>query len=532
LKLGVLGNSTVLSDNRSLGINQASVSFATLFSEFALSRNLVVSPFGGYSSNSQIGENNYGFVYGLEGIVDNLLLSDFRLNSALKFRNEDVIPRRNLNRYFQFSASNIFDEDITNSINFLYTQNKRDFYFQTDSLTQLKFGIKNNIQSRKETLYSVQDRLIYDRIFDSVSLLLTGKISMRTIDRDTRYKNTELTTSTLFDTKIEELKIDLESISRYTSGIFDAQLRFSFSERDEKNITKPLSGVDEAFFNERDEIESQKNNNSGRISLTFFGDLKFSEKEKLTISFYQSKLKYDTPSEQNDDDRDELLSILRLRYSNYLNPNFEAFISAEGTYSHIVYIFAGRSSNNNVNRIIRLRGGGDYRSRRFSSYNSFEVSANYTVYDFEDLTSNFQSFSFRQMTAIDSTTINLTDRISLFGYGSIKLSEQGDFKWSSFTSRPTRYLQEIYIEPRFILYLNRSQLSVGVRYFSLNTFNFDKLNKIPDMEYSSFGPIVIIGLNLWKRLDIYLNGFYEFIRTEGNPVREQANLIFQTNWKF
>lgn len=531
-KLGLLGSSTVLSDNRRLELNQASVSFATLFSEIEPARNILFSPFGGYSRNSQIGENDYGLVYGLEGIANNLLVSDFRLNSELRLRNEDIMPRRNLNRYFQLSAANYFDVNVSNTINFLYSQSRKDFYFLTDTSTQQKFGIRNNIQSRTESIYSLQNRLNYDKIFNVLSMNITGRVSMRSVDRDTRYKNIDFVSTSIFDTKIEELKLDLETVARYTSVLFDGQLRFSFSERDEKNITKPFENAEQSLFEQRSEIESQKNNNSGRLTLTFFGDLKISEKDKLTLSYFQSKLKYDTPSNQNDDDRDEILSIVRLRYTKFLNPYFEAFVSAEGTYSHIVYIFAGRSSNNNINRILRLKAGGDYRGSKISSYNSFEVSANYTVYDFEDLTSNFQSFSFRQMTALDSTTIRLTDRISLFAYGSVKLSEQGDFRWSSFTSRPTRFLQEIYMEPRIILYLERSSLSAGIRYFSLDTYSFNKLTKIADTEYSSFGPIAVINVNVWRRVNIYLNGFYEFIRSSGNPSRELANLILEVNWKF
>lgn len=532
IKLGLLGSSMVLADNRRLELNQASVSFATLFSEIEPTRNILFSPFAGYSRNSQIGENDYGLVYGLEGIANNLLVSDFRLNSELRFRNEDIMPRRNLNRYFQISAANYFDANISNTINFLYSQSRKDFYFLTDTLTQQKFGIRNNIQSRTESIYSLQNRLFYDKIFNALSMNITGRISMRSVDRDTRYKNTDFVSSSIFDTKIEELKLDLETVAKYTSALFDGQLRFSFSERDEKNITKPFENIEQSLFEQRSEIESQKNNNSGRLTLTFFGDLKISEKDKLTLSYFQSKLKYDTPSSKNDDDRDEILSIVRLRYSKFLNPYFEAFASVEGTYSHIVYIFAGRSSNNNVNRILRFKAGGDYIGSFISSYNSFEVSANYTVYDFEDLTSNFQSFSFRQITALDSTTLKLTDRISLFTYGSVKLSEQGDFRWSSFTSRPTRFLEEIYLEPRIILYLDRTSLSAGIRYFSLNTYNFNKLSKIADTEYSSFGPIAVINVNVWRRFNIYLNGFYEFIRSSGNAEREQANLILEVNWKF
>lgn len=531
-KIGLLGGSTVLSDNRTLEINQASVSVVTVFSEIEPIRNILFNPFAGYSRNSQIGEIDNGLVYGLEGIINNLLISDFRFNSEMRLRNEDIMPRRNLNRYIQLSAANYFDVNISNTINFLYSQSRKDFYFQTDSQTRQKFDILNNIQSRTESIYSLQDRLMYDKIFNVFSMSLAGMVSMRSVDRDTRFKNTDVISTSVFDTRIEELKLELETLVRYSSQLFDGHLRFLFSERDEKNITKPLEGTEQSLFDQRAEIESQKNNNSGRMALTFFGDLKISEKEKITLSFFQSKLKYDTPSDQNDDDRDEILSILRLRYTKLLNPYFEAFVSAEGTYAHIVYIFAGRSSNNNVNRIIRLKAGGDYRGRSLSSYNSFEVSANYTVYDFEDLSSNFQSFSFRQMTALDSTTIRLTDRISLFAYGSVKLSEQGDFRWNSFTSRPTRFIQEIYAEPRVILHLERSSLSAGLRYFSLNTYNFEKLTRIPDTEYSSFGPIVVINMNLWNRLNINMNGFYEFIRSSGNIERQQANLIMEVNWKF
>ena len=117
------------------------------------------------------------------------------------------------------------------------------------------------------------------------------------------------------------------------------------------------------------------------------------------------------------------------------------------------------------NRIIRLRTGGDYSGSNVKSFNSFEVSANYTVYDFEDITTNYPSYSFRQFTAIDSTTIQLTNDVSLFAYGYLKLSEIGDFKWDNFTARPTRFLEELYLEPRFILNYERTIFSIGLRLF-------------------------------------------------------------------
>jgi len=179
-----------------------------------------------------------------------------------------------------------------------------------------------------------------------------------------------------------------------------------------------------------------------------------------------------------------------------------------------------------------LRTGGDYYGSFIQSFNSFEVSANYTVYDFEEVSTNYQSYSFRQFTAIDSTTINLTKKTALFAYGYLKLSEIGDFRWDSFTAKPTRFLEELYFEPRFILTLDRSIFSVGLRLFILNTYGYQKQDRILDTEYLSIGPLAMIDLIGWKRLNIVLKGYYEFISNTNSTDKEQASLIAQINWNF
>ena len=166
------------------------------------------------------------------------------------------------------------------------------------------------------------------------------------------------------------------------------------------------------------------------------------------------------------------------------------------------------------------------------SFNSFEVSANYTVYDFEDVTTNYQSYSFRQFTAIDSTTIVLTNDVSLFAYGYLKLSEVGDFRWDNFTARPTRFLEELYLEPRFILNYKRTIFSIGLRLFLLNTYSYQENTKIPSSEYLSLGPIALIDVLAWNNLNIVMKGYYEFITNTDVPDKEQASLLMQVNWNF
>lgn len=528
---GISGSSSLLSDNRSLGINESAVNYAAVFSELKPIDNIRLAPFGGYTSNRQIGVTDNGSLYGVEGLLENLNFSDLNINSVLRFRNEDIIPRRNLIRYYELSVNNNFDRSVSNTIQTFFSQSRKDFYFEADSITSAQFNINNNIQSRIETGYQIFDRLSYDGFLDIFSLDIAAGINWRIIDRDNRYKTYEKA-KVMYDTRIDELKLELDATTRYSSKLFDGILRLNFYERDEKHIVKRFDGMTESIYEQNSELEEQKNNNSSRATLSFYGNFKISKKDLLTFSLYQSKLVYDTKSISNDDDRDELLSIIRFRYSKLLTSYFTGFVNAEATFGHTVYLFASRSSNNNQSRIIRLRAGGDYLGSLVKSFNSFEVSANYTVYDFEDVTTNYQSYSFRQFTAIDSTTIVLTNDVSLFAYGYLKLSEVGDFRWDNFTARPTRFLEELYLEPRFILNYKRTIFSIGLRLFLLNTYSYQENTKIPSSEYLSLGPIALIDVLAWNNLNIVMKGYYEFITNTDVPDKEQASLLMQVNWNF
>ena len=531
LKPGLDVKSNILSDDRSFGINQTAVNQAIAFSEMQLADNFIIKPYGGYSNNSQVGEEDNGPLYGIEGTAKNLYLQDLYLSSKLKFENEDISPRKNTIRLFNLAVNNIFNPYMDNLIGSGFSQSRKDFYFVADSITSSQFNVTNNIESRTETIYFILDRLNYNRFLDIFSLEIFGRLNWRDIDRDTRYRSTDVQSGSVFDTDIEELSIALESSVYYKAEIIDAAIRINYLERDEKHVTKRFAGIDESFYEQRSELESRKNNNSGRIILSLFGNIYLSRFDRLGLSFYHSKLKYDTPNTENDDDRDEILSIIRMRYSRFLSPFFEAFINAEATSSHIVYIFASRSANNYRNQVLRLATGGHYRGAVISSKNNFEVSANYTVYDFEDLTSGLRSISFRQFTATDSTQWKLTGTFSFLLNAYITLTDQGDLNWDEFAERPTRYLREILLDPKFGLTFDAVFLAIGMRYFSLETFNYQVLTRIPDTDFSSIGPLteIIIGSS---SLHLRLLGWYEFISANDVPDTERTNLLAEVNWKF
>ncbi len=530
--IGLSVDNNIYSDSRQIEINQASLSSAELFSQLNPLEKLSIAPYFGYEFNKQVGESDKGLVYGGEGYLNNFSVSDFNILSEFKLKNEDISPRKNSLSYLNLNVTNNIEKDFSNIINFQYYQNRKDFYFQADSVTAKQFNIANNIQSRIETNNILQDNLLYNKFLNIFQLNLTGRVAWRTIDRDTRYRTLTLASPSIFDTKINEMRIELESITNYQTNNFEGSFRLNYSERDEKHLTKPFPGVSQNFFDERSDQESMKNNIAKRISASIIGSWNLSSSDKLEFSLYQNKLQYDTPSLDNYDDRDELLSIVRIKYLKQLNSFFNVFANLEGTFNHIVYIFAEESSNNNINRILKFTSGGYYLGKNFSSLNSFDVTANYTVYDFEDLMPNFRSYSFRQFTATDSSRIVFNSRLDFVHFGYVKLSEQGDLKWASFSTHPTRFLEEIYSEPKFVLKYGFSYISLGMRIYSLKTFNYQGIIKILDSKYVSIAPLTEVSLLAYNNLRLNILGWYEFINISDQTYKQQANLSMNVAWNF
>ena len=61
-----------------------------------------------------------------------------------------------------------------------------------------------------------------------------------------------------------------------------------------------------------------------------------------------------------------------------------------------------------------------------------------------------------------------------------------------------RFLREIFADPMLVINYNSSHLGIGTRYFSLNTYNYVELTKVPDSRYLSIGPIIEILFNFYS----------------------------------
>jgi hypothetical protein len=529
--LGNLTNIYTYDDDRSLEVNSVSNINSSLFARIVPINEINLIPFLGTVTNQQIGIKDKGLLYGTEAVIKNFRINDFDLTSSFKFFNEDVSPRKNTFRYADINLKSRFDDSFQNLISANYTEQQVDFYLDADSITLSSFNIAKNVQSRIESNYFLRDRLTFISNDGMLLLDAEGTAGWRNIDRHTRYVLTDNIGISGIDTKIEEFRLEFASSAIIRTESLNAQVRISFSEKEERHIAKPREGISLSLIRDKEDAESLKNNKTQYVTLSTSGSYKISNDDRINLSLFHRKLIYDTPNENNFDDRDELLSTLRIGYSHKFNPLFSMYLNLEGSFNHIVYILSERSSNNNIRRVLKFSTGGNYNGKTFSSTNVAEVSANYTVYDFEDLNPNFNSFSFRQFVFYDSSSVRISNRMNFNFYTYIKLSEQGDFNWSNFTGKPARFLNEYYLEPEFIYNYKIISLGLGLRYFSLLTYNYNaNIEKEIDSEYTSMGPSSSLSVLIGTRLNLKVNGWYEFINTEQNSKREIVNLRIRLDW--
>ncbi len=532
VRIGLMTNNNIYSDDRKIGINEASLLNSSLYSKINIAGYFSIMPYGGFSINKQVGEDDRGTIYGTEALLNYGSANNLRLDANLKFQNEDISPRKNTLRFVNASLSNRVGNNFSNTLTAKYSEMRKDFYFDSDSLLLSEFNINHNIQSRNEKSYLLADKIFLAPVSENISLNLNGKVFWREIDRNTRYRLLSAISPSSFDSKIEEFKLNIDGNLIYRSKNLNGMLKIEYSEREEKHKAKNIEDANIIFFEKRQELENSKNNKSQLTVLATSWTYNLSGKDRIDLSLLHRKLIYDTPSEANFDDRDELLSIFRLKYIRKLNPVFSLFVNLEGSINHIVYIFSERSSNNNIRRVLKLSSGGNFNNKSISSENVFEVSANYTVYDFEDVIPNVKSFVFRQFAFRDSSTVNLLPDISLKFEGYAKLSEQGNFKWTSFSSKPERFLAEYFALPKIMVTKNRLEFGAGLRLFSLTTFKYSNKNiKYKCNNYFSFGPVTQLGYKIIDNLAIAVYGWYEFINTETSDKKEVANLSMKVDWK-
>jgi hypothetical protein len=197
----------------------------------------------------------------------------------------------------------------------------------------------------------------------------------------------------------------------------------------------------------------------------------------------------------------------------------------DAALSHLVYLSGLQSANNTWNRILRLRPRVTYTPEAWLlSVNTAEVLANYTVYDFEEQIQSVRSYSFRQASWTDSTSIQISNSVGFLFYGNLRVYERGVLKWKEFRERPESFFIEESYWPQLTLSVTDHLLmGVGYRYFSQTRFRYEGRERKFDRRLSNAGPTVTLAWYGRQGGRVLLEGWRETQTTNVGPSRSYSN---------
>jgi hypothetical protein len=448
-------------------------------------------------------------------------LDDIKFNAKTSYSRTDYKDgRKNYDAYAKAISTSYSDNGDKIGIEFAYTGGLKDFLNIYDSKAS-KFLIENNY----DNLYDA--KLVFD-YKPALFLSFNGGLSYQSQRRSRKYDSfNELIPSSAFSKESFYNLISFELNASTTINHFENKIGLAYENKDENFKMNRNFGESELSDNSQIQTYSLNNYSSNKIRLSDNFILSLSNSDKISLSAYISIYRYDTPTKENNDDRDELYSSIYLKYEKQLNSRLSFKLGGEYRNSHLVYLKAEKSSQNYTLRTLSFNPGIKFVGAYFSFSPEIEILTNYHVYDYNLSNESPATYSFRQIGYKDSICAPLGDNIFVNILTTIRYGERGILNWSKFTEKPTlRTIEQNY---KFLIY-NK---------FGANSFGFGariyKNEQRPltnsgsgGLNYSLFtvSPEVKLSLIFSSRYALYIDGWYDFQKINSSK-RETPNLILK-----
>lgn len=519
--------SSVLSDNTQLDLGNRSEHQVMAGPWVRVSPSLSVSALSGYEFSGQQGIQDRGPSALLEVQGSPLRLDEFDIAAAGRMGRSWPGPRTVETDSARISVVRAFSESASNTLSLSYAAQAREFYTRADPGIQQEFHASANIFRRASKEFGIADTLTYQS--GSTSFSFHAAFAGRTIDRSYRYKSVSNPANSILDVAISEERLAGGGMIRVSPlSWLSTTVTAEFEERQEQHRVRDDPTVPRQTFDRQDLAARRLSNTVRRSTLGLGASGALSEKDLLNLSGSASILRYDTPDSLNTDDRDELLLLVSVEETHRFSDALSLSVLADAALSHLVYLSRFQSANNTWNRIIRLRPAVLFTPAPWmASRTTGEVMANYTVYDFEDQVQSVRSFSFRQVTWMDSTWIRIGRSLEALFQGSVRIYERGILRWREFRERPERYFVEQSWWPRISARVTDHLLvGVGYRYFSQSRYRYEGKRRAFEGRLTSEGPTVSV---TWRGAGggrVEIEGWREKQADHVGTGRSYSNLSF------
>jgi hypothetical protein len=415
---------------------------------------------------------------------------------------------------------------------------RRDFFYTSDSNAS---PIK---QERTELSLSLRDSLNYPLSGKALTATVNAALEPSSITRQSSSQDTSFSaiSSLLVPNEISILRTLIGGrLDFLASNEWSAQGHISYDERTQnvELLGNELTGIDPSTVSNFSKI---LNESSYEQRITQAGatlQYRPSPRERFQIESDANLLNYDTydtPNPLDDDGHDELLTSAAARYDRFFSDSLHAWLDLRAARTHLVYLLADRSAQNNVTQSLTLSTHAVYTTSTVFVQADGEVFANYTLLDYLDSVPALQgigNYVMRGLTLSDSIRTPLG--IQPFGpaypftieEGSmLQISERGSYDEPTFSEVLDTRITEL--SGSLLLGLSgtggQSPWSVraGVRAFFLlndgqNTASLAGGPVFQELERQiRIGPQVIVSLMRWHGIGPMLNGsvWYSVIKDE------------------
>jgi hypothetical protein len=442
--------------------------------------------------------------------------------------------RVNVNRTFEGNSQLDFTAQ--------YLTLQRDFYttLQTPSSSSLTAF---STESRLERLLRISTHFVLP-IAGVIDADVQGFVENWAIGREYRAA-LEGAPITAVRRDVDQLRFSVSTalranVSEFITGLGTSSyaLGLTIDSREEANTIRDRFALPDADIQTLRLAERQRDNVSLRTTLFLQTAWNLAPTDTIRAEYATSLLRYDTPSTLNNDDRDELTMNASGSYTHVFSQVIRGTVLADVRLAHVVFIKAQRSAQNNWNRVLRLVPSFVVQSGALTMRPQFEILANYTSFDFEDLLGSAQSFSLRQIAYRDSLQISLSANATIESRVIVRYFERGEFRWQAFSETPRDRNIEAFVRMLCVVMpqgfafgqVGNARIGAGARLYILSQEPSGlSVGRVPSFLNRSLAPETLIELDFRSGSSLRINAWYEFQSNATALQRSIPNVLLSVN---
>jgi hypothetical protein len=233
-----------------------------------------------------------------------------------------------------------------------------------------------------------------------------------------------------------QLKVAINPEFNYKDKKISQSLAFLYSFESDENTVHNAHNVTQQEFDLLKSKAYELDNLTANFRLLSKTLINITLKDTFYLTGMSSITRFDTPSNDNNSDRDEFLGLISLGIGRRISENISLRIDGEAQFNHQVNLKASRSASNFWMRSIKLAPTVIFQTKSFFMRPQPYVLANYTVYDFEGFAPGVKSFSLRQIGYNDSLAYLIGNNLYLGTRIDLIYKETGTLSWSKFKESP------------------------------------------------------------------------------------------------